>query len=616
MKIKGVLAAVLVLCMIVCMMPLSTQAATVDIGVCGANMTWQLDSAGVLTIEGSGYMDHYWNEDQQAPSPWYDHREQIKQLNIENGVLSIGVDAFAGLVNLREVTIPGNVESVHGYAFSECWNLRRVVVEDGVQRISGNAFGGCTQLTEIILPKKMEDLGEISGLDSLTNIVLPETEEPFFSYFLAWSPSLVAVTIPKTVTELRDGFFENCDKLRHVLYTGTEEQWNAISVGADNEALDNAVIHFNAEGNEIKTEIHCSYTMVTCTLCNETVFVSAGGGHNYEDGRCTYCQVEDCWTYETNETGANITWYEGNDVDVVVPDAIEGLPVLGICGATFNNSQGTHALNSIQLPKLLERIGEYSFFMSPAVTDLVLPETVEYIGDAAFMLCPNMTSLTVTGHVKSLGASAFSCCFLLSRIRFEGDAPVISDYAFDGVTATAYYPADNPTWTEDVMQNYGGTITWVPYEPTSDEPVQGITVSGSLTSFQGENLTVELWLEGAQAASYSAVITDSSYCFENVPQGNYVLKISMDHGVTREYPLTAGDQELALDVKISPMGDVTGDGRINLGDVARVYSHIRGTSSVSDEYALSCADTNGDTRINLGDVAKIYSHIRGTGSLW
>ena len=32
---------------------------------------------------------------------------------------------------------------------------------------------------------------------------------------------------------------------------------------------------------------------------------------------------------------------------------------------------------------------------------------------------------------------------------------------FDGLTATAYYPAGNSTWTAEVRQNYGGNITWV-----------------------------------------------------------------------------------------------------------------------------------------------------------
>ncbi len=63
--------------------------------------------------------------------------------------------------------------------------------------------------------------------------------------------------------------------------------------------------------------------------------------------------------------------------------------------------------------------------------------------------------------MTSIGWYAFWNCRNLSTITFEGDAPAIAVTAFYGVTATAYYPADNDTWTEDVMKNYGGTITWV-----------------------------------------------------------------------------------------------------------------------------------------------------------
>ena len=60
------------------------------------------------------------------------------------------------------------------------------------------------------------------------------------------------------------------------------------------------------------------------------------------------------------------------------------------------------------------------------------------------------------------------------------------------------------------------------------------------------------------------------------------------------------------------MGDVTGDGKLNIGDPARLYSHLRGSSSVSDAAALLFADITGDGRVNMGDVAKIYAQIRET----
>ena len=64
---------------------------------------------------------------------------------------------------------------------------------------------------------------------------------------------------------------------------------------------------------------------------------------------------------------------------------------------------------------------------------------------------------------------AFEDCKKLTTILFQGDAPKIDSDVFWFVTATAYYPENNATWTEDVMLDYGGDITWKPYTP-SDVP--------------------------------------------------------------------------------------------------------------------------------------------------
>ena len=49
---------------------------------------------------------------------------------------------------------------------------------------------------------------------------------------------------------------------------------------------------------------------------------------------------------------------------------------------------------------------------------------------------------------------------MLTEIYFTGDAPEIGADAFKDITATVYYPDDNETWTEEFMQQYGGTLTW------------------------------------------------------------------------------------------------------------------------------------------------------------
>jgi Ca2+-binding EF-hand superfamily protein len=57
-------------------------------------------------------------------------------------------------------------------------------------------------------------------------------------------------------------------------------------------------------------------------------------------------------------------------------------------------------------------------------------------------------------------------------------------------------------------------------------------------------------------------------------------------------------------------GDVNGDGKLNAGDVARIYAHTRMTALLDDPEQLSRADVNGDGKINVGDTANLYDRIR------
>ena len=59
-------------------------------------------------------------------------------------------------------------------------------------------------------------------------------------------------------------------------------------------------------------------------------------------------------------------------------------------------------------------------------------------------------------------------------------------------------------------------------------------------------------------------------------------------------------------------GDINGDGKVNVGDVSRLYSHVRGVRLITDEDALRRADVTGDGKLNIGDTAGVYSMIRTT----
>lgn len=131
------------------------------------------------------------------------------------------------------------------------------------------------------------------------------------------------------------------------------------------------------------------------------------------------------------------------------------------------------------------------------------------------------------------------------------------------------------------------------------------TLSGTLTE---SGITLSLLPQGGAQAVQSLTVTGTSYAMEGISQGQYILRAEKSGYVTREYELTVADS-LTQDVKLCVLGDVTGDGKINVADTSRAYAHVRG-SAVLDAYALDCANMNGDTRVNVADVSKLYSLVR------
>ena len=194
------------------------EPTIINSGECGNegdNLTWTLDSEGTLTISGTGKMKDYFavmmENSESSPTPWYNKKEQITKIIIDDGIthigdyafyecaaaelslpksiVSIGNSAFYGC-GINELALPENTSFVDRFAFAENHFLTKISMSTKMNVLSGYTFRGCDKLTEIVIPENIERIEEdvFSNCDALSSVTIEnpqciifESESVFFS---------------------------------------------------------------------------------------------------------------------------------------------------------------------------------------------------------------------------------------------------------------------------------------------------------------------------------------------------------------------------------------------------------------------------------------------------
>lgn len=97
-------------------------------GFCGtedSNVNWSLDEEGILHITGEGTMASWESE---ADVPWAQYRSQIKEIQIEDGVTSVGAYAFCNCSDVTETVLPDSIKNIGEFAFFSCGGLSTVTI--------------------------------------------------------------------------------------------------------------------------------------------------------------------------------------------------------------------------------------------------------------------------------------------------------------------------------------------------------------------------------------------------------------------------------------------------------------------------------------------------------
>lgn len=193
----------------------TAASAASNSGSCGEKVNYSLNtSTGVLTISGSGAMTDY---SSYSDSP-FAMNYSIKKIVIENGVTSIGSNAFYSCSNVAEVSVPSSVKSIGEYVFCYCSGLKSIVIPNSVTSIGMYAFYACTVLNNVALSSNLKtiEIYTFGYCTTLKSITFPASVTTIEGYAFWYCSSLESVKIPNTVTDIGECAFKNCTSLKDV----------------------------------------------------------------------------------------------------------------------------------------------------------------------------------------------------------------------------------------------------------------------------------------------------------------------------------------------------------------------------------------------------------------
>ena len=462
-------------------------------GTCGENLTWTLDTQGVLTLEGTGAMADYLSF---QDTPWGALSLSFTKAVFGEGITTIGNHAFANS-GLTSVTIPSTVTSIGQSAFNNCSGLTSVTIPSSVTSIGSGAFIYCSELKKIeclaetpptcgngffsrsymndcvlyVPTASIEAYKAANGWRDFTNIealsggtqsgtcgenvtwtldaqgvLTLEGTGAMYNYWVndptPWSSlSFTKAVIGEGITTIGDFAFNNYTGLTSVDIPNTVTSIGENAFG--NTALTSITIPSSVTSIGKTAFTWCNLSKIECLAENPPTCANN-----------SFSQTDTCMLYVPT---ASIDAYKAADVwkDFKNIEALSGGTQSGTCGENITwtldaqgvlTLEGTGAMpdfngsldnpwSSLSFTKVvigegITTIGAYAFAGFSGLTSVTIPSSVTTINKQAFYGCDGLKSVTIPNTVTSIGRAAFGFCTGLTSVVIPNSVTSIAWGAF------------------------------------------------------------------------------------------------------------------------------------------------------------------------------------------
>ena len=350
---KRVCLLVALLAIVIMGFAMSVEAAEIiDQGYCGGegdgtNLTWMLDSDGVLVIEGQGRMKDWVYEDiYYYPLDWHKYKEVINTAIIRNGIISIGSCAFCDYDSLRSIDLPESLTSIGESAFTSCEGPSSIDLPESLTSIGESAFSWCT-ISSIVIPESVTSIGDyvFDCCFGLSSVVMPESVTSIGDCAFR-DCAISSIDLPESLTSIGDWAFEGCSSLSSI-----DLPESLTSIG--------------------DWVFESCYSLSSIDLPESLTSIGDG----------VFCNCESLSS-------------------IVIPESVTSIGECAFADCTN--------LSSVNLPEKLTNIGDRAFENCHKLGNIVMPESLTSIGEGAFRYCVNLDSIYIPVSIHTIYRNTFA----------------------------------------------------------------------------------------------------------------------------------------------------------------------------------------------------------------
>ena len=413
----------------------------------------------------------------------------LRSVTIEEGVTSVGKNAFKNCTDLTDVTWNavngGNQATGSGQSiFSGCSALESVTFGENVEMIPKYTFYGCSGLKNVTFNDKLTTIGYYAfrGCTNLSDVTLPESLTTLEDYAFYGCKALTEITIPASVNRLGSYAFDSCDHITSVTINAGSQLQDLSSIGAytfENCTSLSRVSIGEGVGAIGKRMFYKCTALQSITIpdgVEEIGELAFSGSGLTEITIGSGVQTIGVNAFQNCTSLASVTF--GKSVSSIGSSAFDGCSALATMNVdgengTFKAEQNcviekdTNRLvlgcKSSVIPAGVESIGAKAFYKTE-IENVVIPASVTAIEESAFEECKSLTTLSfasencalatigkrafincenlggsiaIPDSVTTVGSQSFSGCKNLTGVTLGSGITVIAERVFNGCTSLA-----------------------------------------------------------------------------------------------------------------------------------------------------------------------------------